>query len=421
MPGFESAENLASDLDGCMRQYAAVTLTLLSARERIVKDLRFSKGCPNFVRRRKSYRKYEFHNCYGRFYIAVINGRIPFEKVLEKLQSEVREKHLECSTLDACAGVSDLQDFSEKCGILPMTEETVDVDAVVGRIEEEPVDDPSNIKFVHDSDPEYLSLEMTKERYQEMITSAETFLKTRLNVEDCDVFPRATKLFKLCVVCYIMASSPLYWGFGPKVYQFVEKHLNAQLEGYASPFNHTLSRYCSPFSLDMVFGSLGTVYGAPVIEEVTKILNTLEADQPLTLVLNPPYLESELMNCAHRVAELVDLDARIRVLCIVPQWDDAPGIKALRGRDEAGKLKGVLAEDRLLGKYEHYYWDYQKWRPINAKFGSRLLLYSKDGHLRDDERERIEELVPLMKKTPEEEASANERPLKSVRLTPRAT
>lgn len=96
------------------------------------------------------------------------------------------------------------------------------------------------------------------------------------------------------------------------------------------------------------------------MDEVKKILLTLDdSEQALTLVLNPPYLESELMNCADRVAELVALDRRVRVLCIVPQWDDAPGIKVLRGRDEEAKMKGMLAIDRLLEKNDHYYWDYQ--------------------------------------------------------------
>lgn len=53
----------------------------MGAREKIVKSLRFARNCPNYVRKRRSYQKYEFHNCYGRFYIAVINGRIPFKKV----------------------------------------------------------------------------------------------------------------------------------------------------------------------------------------------------------------------------------------------------------------------------------------------------------------------------------------------------
>lgn len=67
------------------------------------------------------------------------------------------------------------------------------------------------------SDPEYLSLEMTKERYEEMISAAEVFVKARSSSDASEILSRATKLFKLCVACYIMASSPLYWGFGPKV------------------------------------------------------------------------------------------------------------------------------------------------------------------------------------------------------------
>ncbi|EER04829.1 hypothetical protein Pmar_PMAR026381 [Perkinsus marinus ATCC 50983] len=70
-------------------------------------------------------------------------------QVLEKLQSEVREKHLECRTLDACEGASNIKEFAEKCGIELATEESVDIDAVVGGIVEEPTGDASNIKFVH--------------------------------------------------------------------------------------------------------------------------------------------------------------------------------------------------------------------------------------------------------------------------------
>ncbi|KAF4657372.1 hypothetical protein FOL47_008469, partial [Perkinsus chesapeaki] len=403
MSDCDSIEDLAASLDDYICQYAAITSTLLRVRKTILGSVRLSRKCPSHVRRRKFYQKYEFHNCYGRFYIAVINGRIPFKKVLDKLRAEVREKHLECGILDSFEGAEDVEEFAEKCGVEPLTKDTVDVDAAVDDIIEQPTKDLANIKFVHKSDPEYLSLEMTKERYEEMISFARTFAIERLDKDEAESASLATKLFKLCIACYITASSPLYWGFGPKVYQFVAENLNARLEGYASPFNHTLVTYCSPFCLDMVFGSLGSVYGPAVTREVRRLVEELRPDERVMLVLNPPYLESELVNCADRVSELVSIDERIRVMSIVPQWDDAPGIQTLRGED--GRLKGFLAEDRLLGKYDHYYWDYQKWRPINAKFGSRLLVYSKSGNVTTDERGKVDELLGIMKKQPDEEVS----------------
>ena len=136
---------------------------------------------------------------------------------------------------------------------------------------------------------------------------------------------------------YLLASGSLYWGFGPEVYSHAREVLGARLECYASPFNASLPVFCSPLPLDAVFGSLGSFYSRPDDQRVEQFLRISAAQaaageqqqvgvqlaessetgkraadsasasslssssRPVTIVANPPYLESELLGCAERL------------------------------------------------------------------------------------------------------------------------
>eukprot|EP00927_Polykrikos_kofoidii_P045015 TRINITY_DN38880_c0_g1_i1.p1 TRINITY_DN38880_c0_g1~~TRINITY_DN38880_c0_g1_i1.p1 ORF type:complete len:506 (-),score=103.80 TRINITY_DN38880_c0_g1_i1:66-1583(-) len=188
-----------------------------------------------------------------------------------------------------------------------------------------------------------------------------TFLRglPNLDVDERDTL--ATRLFRVTVLNYIIASSSLYWGFGPDVYLSAEA-AGAVLECYASPFNHSLDHFCSPCApLDLIFGSLGSFYHS----RVSRFVERLPAGA--ILVANPPYLESELLACTRQVQNLLMATAKqpLSAVSIFPNWRGAEGLELYRAWVQK---EGGLVEE--LPKYGHEYYDYQDCRRIVARFDS---------------------------------------------------
>merc|ERR1712039_492376 len=106
----------------------------------------------------------------------------------------------------------------------------------------------------------------------------------------------------------MVASGSLYWGFGPDAYNFVKENLGGMIELYASPFNHTLEHFCSPFELDKVYGSLGSFYKVnwKVTFSGNAFANIKTQDQRIVVIANPPYIESEIELCCKNVEKLLE-------------------------------------------------------------------------------------------------------------------
>ena len=83
----------------------------------------------------------------------------------------------------------------------------------------------------------------------------------------------------------------LFLSIDREVYEFLEKSSKLPvLEGFASPFNHNLSNYCSLFHQDETYGGLG-----PYEEYIEKL--TI----PVRLCLNPPYVNNIIATCIEKL------------------------------------------------------------------------------------------------------------------------
>eukprot|EP00929_Paragymnodinium_shiwhaense_P050022 TRINITY_DN25211_c0_g1_i1.p1 TRINITY_DN25211_c0_g1~~TRINITY_DN25211_c0_g1_i1.p1 ORF type:complete len:448 (+),score=127.50 TRINITY_DN25211_c0_g1_i1:72-1415(+) len=326
-----------------------------------------------------AYNGYEFNNAFSRFYIAARNAlsgsappgtagatgtespagepasEVALAACYRKMQGELAEKKMsplpwavqslaELKSVSACEELS-LQTMMQKLQVAA---------------------DESSIAYV--SDASDLKLSVPEAVRAKLKQRALAFVKRRCsqNVKD-DAAQEALAglIFKVTVLNYLVASSSLYWGFGPEVYQKAQD-LGAVLECYASPFNHSLELFCSPcMPLDMVFGSLGSFYHPRVLQLAA------ELPEGALLVANPPYLETELAACVERVRQLCGKSsssggkARLRAISIFPKWDGAAGVD--RYKEWAQEEGGIVAELQKLG---HKYHDYQRSVQVLATFPS---------------------------------------------------
>jgi hypothetical protein len=187
-------------------------------------------------------------------------------------------------------------------------------------------------------------------------------------------------VYHATVLNYLVASSTLYWGFGPEVYD-VAREGGAVLECYASPFNNSLPYFCSPCApLDMVYGSLGSFYSDRVDAVAAELFGSEGVPPgrcPATFVANPPYVETELLACAERVRELVAAarvaGGRLRFVSIFPAWPGAAGLRSMRDLGSAaghqGATEGVVVEVELC-RGAYFYYDYQQDSRVEARFRS---------------------------------------------------
>merc|ERR1712113_104366 len=174
-------------------------------------------------------------------------------------------------------------------------------------------------------------------------------------------------ILKVTAFSYMVASGSLYWGFGPDAYNYVKEHLGGMIELYASPFNHTLEYFCSPFELDKVYGSLGSFYKVNWSATLSRgvFADIQSRDQRIVVIANPPYIESEIELCCKNVEYFLQHHgAKIKmVLSICPAWDGAKGIVSLQ------QCKFKVYERRLL-PCEHGYYNYQTFKWVSATFPS---------------------------------------------------
>jgi hypothetical protein len=104
------------------------------------------------------------------------------------------------------------------------------------------------------------------------------------------------------------------WHVPSKVYQKLMKEYSISLEGFASPFNFNVPKFCSIFpEKDKVFGSIGNFFN-------TKLTNQ-------RAVINPPFIENILNEVADKcIAECTSGDpseSDTFLIIITPAWKDA--------------------------------------------------------------------------------------------------
>ena len=204
-----------------------------------------------------------------------------------------------------------------------------------------------------------ISMQVPEEIWEKLNQRAQKFV-----AEFCgdigDARALVDKILRVTVLNYIPSASGLHWGLGPEFYQKV-KGLGSVLECYASPFNASLATFCSPCTLDQVFGSLGPFQaGNDLLDYV------LAADGQQTLIIAaPPYTEIELKRCSSRVSDLVSRCSSLSSLLLYPDWSDAEGVRNMfrACAVEQGQALQLSKQKYLLHNFE-------AGKPFTAPFGS---------------------------------------------------
>eukprot|EP00392_Amoebophrya_sp_AT5.2_P015251 g15450.t1 len=265
-----------------------------------------------------------------------------------------------------------------------------------------------------------LKLSLSKEKYEALL---QTCAQNINGMIQAPLLVSADHFLLITAFAYLVASGSLYWGFGPAVYQYVRQNLNGQIEAYASPFNHTLRSYCSPFSLDRLFGSLGSLYDVDWASEIKRLTGSAmkiteaakksaEADpeagcsspaakrlKPIchqtessksaaeqggnrsffTVIANPPYIESEIQLCAETITKIFSAYEKLPktfetplVLSINPDWRPAECL---------AKLSEIPQKtyERVLEAKEHGYYNYQTCEFVKAQFPSLAFAFQGGG------------------------------------------
>lgn len=127
------------------------------------------------------------------------------------------------------------------------------------------------------------------------------------------------QFYNLCLRYNVLGPSDgLFLSIDRDVYQYMSDSSNLQVvEGYASPFNNNLEKYCSVYPEDLIYGSLGTY---------KSFIN--ELDTPVRLVLNPPYTNRMIDECINL---LLDYMAKYQgeFLMMLPFMNDYEPINRL--------------------------------------------------------------------------------------------
>jgi hypothetical protein len=171
-----------------------------------------------------------------------------------------------------------------------------------------------------------------------------------------------------------------FWGLLPSFYSEIRNQYSSALECFASPFNHSMDSFCSPFSsIEHPFGSVGDFF------------QVFPADtQYRAYVVNPPfvlpvmqrvfdYIVSKLASCPKVETATSDCKSGIVVILYLPNWQDVivPFLERLRG------VSDVIFETLQRGKSMVH--DYAQQRSLTAQFESVVIMASTT--LTDSDRE----------------------------------
>lgn len=283
-----------------------------------------------------------------------------------------------------------------------------------------------------------MTLSVDEAKHDDLLRRSKEWLTTRAGGADDRRgagFLTSAFLVRVTAFSYLPASGFLYWGFGPDLYRYAEEALNAKFELYANPFNRTLEKFCSPFDLDEAFGSMGSLYGVDWTD-VPELLaergggdiasrraenndsssgerggsdcaasgggaerqngspssssspvdSSRAEDDFVTLIANPPYVETELELCARTIREVLQRGdgaaaKNVLVLSVGPAWYRSEGIRTMRSgiatresenaavavdrrRRRRRRIRKVL--ERELAPEEQRYYNYQTLESVPA-------------------------------------------------------
>ena len=111
------------------------------------------------------------------------------------------------------------------------------------------------------------------------------------------------------VLRYAPLSKGLQASIPPTLMASLEKDFEISTEGFASPLNSQLNRYCSVFPEDTVFGSLGSFFNQK------KFCGSIE--------INPPFVASIILQAFDFMTNQLKLDSDepLQFIVIVPIWN----------------------------------------------------------------------------------------------------
>ena len=105
-----------------------------------------------------------------------------------------------------------------------------------------------------------------------------------------------------------------FWGvhelsLAPDFFSRLQQKYSLNFEGFASPFNSRLPRYCSPFSEDDVFGSRGSFFEH----------DFQSGDVVWT---NPPFTENLIRKTLDKIEDSLSTVPNLTFLLFIPRWHD---------------------------------------------------------------------------------------------------
>lgn len=157
-----------------------------------------------------------------------------------------------------------------------------------------------------------------------------------------------------------MLSGGQQWAMPSELMTLLHSKYRFRYEGFASPLNSVMlglpgGRYCSLFTEDRAFGSIGSFNSEIMI-----------SNGGYNWIVNPPYTEYMLSYAVESVLHALN-HVKINVVMLTPHWLDADYYTLLQ---KSPYTKHII----LLKKNEHIYED--KKSTIVAKFNSQLIILS---------------------------------------------
>jgi hypothetical protein len=154
--------------------------------------------------------------------------------------------------------------------------------------------------------------------------------------------------------CLLMGGQQ--WSIPKNVYEYFVNNFEVSIEGFASPLNHKLDKYCSLFpDTDANYGSIGNFFRLKF--------------ENINLLVNPPFVDYVIENMANKIirnCDMINSPNFVSFIIFVPGWTDANWYKILN-------MSKYLKYKYVLPKYKHYYINSED-EKINASFETHIFI-----------------------------------------------
>jgi hypothetical protein len=188
---------------------------------------------------------------------------------------------------------------------------------------------------------------------------------------------------------FLSTESGLFWSMPKEAYQIASRsnYINS-LECFACPFNYNLDAFCSAFSADRLLQyPKGVACYGDFFQYIQKLK---EHDDPVRLILNPPYTERIINKVADEVVSYLEVKKNGEFIAMLPDWTPQPGIEKLKA------LKGSVFHH--FASREFYLFDAVHQKSIKP-VGMKLLIIVNLGRNKEDSRDMLSDLVDTITKT----------------------